>query len=86
MLLRYFKKFESHRELLKKEFLALIRQKINIKQDFTKKYNSDFEEQQLKEINSLIKEVIKINPKLLKKVKKDMKLQNKKTSKKKRKE
>ena len=73
MLLRYLKKFESHRELLQKEFLALIREKIAIKQDFTKKYNSDFEEQQLKEINSLIKEVIKIDPKLLKKVKKDMK-------------
>lgn len=31
MLLRYLKKFESHRELLEKEFLALIRQKIAIK-------------------------------------------------------
>jgi hypothetical protein len=73
MLLRYLKKFESHRELLEKEFLALIRKKIDQKEDFTKKYNTEFEEEQLKEIKSLMEEVMKTDPKLIKKVKKEMK-------------
>lgn len=51
----------------------MIRKKIDQKEDFTKKYNAEFELEQLKEIKSLMEEVMKTDPKLIKKVKKEMK-------------